>query len=68
MKINRNWNDFAVKHVWPMVKHNKVIIEYLPHDEMNEGRYPDKYFFWGVAFTVLPTWSQSYYKAVLKKR
>ena len=61
-KIHRHWNDFAVKHVWPMVKNNKTIIQYLPHNEMNKGNDPHKFFFWGVAITVLPTWSGVYYK------
>ena len=35
---------------------------------MNEGRYPDKTFFWGVVFTVLPQWSTDYYEKVVAKR
>ena len=55
--------------MWPLVKHNKKIREYLPAEEMDEGeKYPDRKFFWGVAFTVLPDWSEKYYKAVIDKK
>ena len=66
-KVNDHWNDWAVKNVWPLVKDNKQVCEYLPSDEMNEGRYPDKTFFWGVLFTVLPLWSTDYYERVVAK-
>ena len=55
-------------NVWKLVKLNKTLVTYLPDDEMNEGRYPDKVFFWGVLFAILPNWSNEYYEAVLKKR
>ena len=35
---------------------------------MEENRFPDKRFFWGIAFTVLPTWSTRYHKKVLDNR
>ena len=46
----------------------KKIQKYLPIDEMDEGRYPNKKYFWGVVFTVEPEWATKYYKAVVKKR
>ena len=67
-RVKDHWDDWAVKNVWPQIKFNKLIREYLPYNEMLQGRFPDKEFFWGVLFTILPTWSNTYYKAVLKKR
>ena len=35
---------------------------------MKEGRYPDKQFVWGIAFTVKPQWAKQYYDMCLKER
>ena len=35
---------------------------------MAEGRYPDKEFFWAIAFTIVPEWAQSYSKQVIDAR
>ena len=67
-RVKDHWDDWAVKNVWPQIKFNKLIREYLPYQEMLQGRFPDKEFFWGVLFTVVPTWANAYYKAVIKKR
>ena len=66
--VKDHWDDWAVKNVWHLVKNNEAIKEYLPCTEMANGRFPDKEFFWGIAFTILPVWSGMYYDAVLKKR
>ena len=57
-----------MKNVWHLVKHNAHLNQYLPTNEMNEGRFPDKEFFWGIAFTVLPTWANLYTSKVLANR
>ena len=67
-KVNDHWNDWSVKNVWSLIRSNTEVCEYLPTEEMNEGRFPDKTFFWGVVFTVLPKWSTSYYEKVVAKR
>ena len=41
---------------------------YLPIDEMDTKRYPDKKWFWGIAFTTIPTWAWKYHNAVLDQR
>ena len=33
----------------------------MPDEEMDLDRFPDKEFFWGVAFTIIPEWSNKYY-------
>jgi len=40
----------------------------LPAEEMDEGEYPDRSFFWGICFTVVPTWANSYYERVIEKK
>lgn len=54
MNIDQLWPDWAVKHVWPQVKAAKKIHAYLPTEEMDNGAYPDRNFFWGILFTRLP--------------
>ena len=61
-------NDWSVKNVWPLIKNNLLVCQYLPSEEMNEGRFPDKIFFWGVVFTVIPEWADDYYEKVVAKR
>ena len=67
-KVDDHWNDWSVKNVWPLVCSNVEMCQYLPSEEMAEGRFPDKLFFWGVLFTVLPVWSNDYYDQVVRKR
>lgn len=67
-KIDDHWPEWAVRNVWPLVKNNTTLSEYLPTEEMRYGRYVDKVFFRGVAFTVIPNWADAYYDAVVKKR
>ena len=54
-------NDWSVKNVWPLVKSNSLVSHYLPSEEIHEGRFPDKIFFCGVVFTVIPEWANYYY-------
>ena len=58
----------AVKNVWKYVRHLEDFRIYLPAEEMDDGQYPDRAFFWGIAFTVLPTWANNYYDMVIEKK
>ena len=58
----------AVKNVWPLVKGEQVLREYLPSEEMDKNYFPDKIYFWDIAFTVYGGWPQEYYQSVLKLR
>ena len=40
----------------------------MPMDEIKFGRFPDRDFFWGVCFTVLPVWANKYTETVLLNR
>ena len=37
-------------------------------EEMRLGRFPNKEFFWGVAFTIIPLWAKAYHQRVLDDR
>jgi len=39
-------------------------MDYFPSEEMNEGRFPDKYFFWGICATKRKEWTDEYFKKV----
>ena len=66
--VGQHWPDWAVKNVWPLVKHKEKLRQYLPVEEMDEGIYPDRIWFWGLCFTLLPFWANSYYEAVIYKK
>ena len=40
----------------------------MPSEEMNEGRYPDKEYFWEVCNTMKPKWTAKYINTVMKNR
>ena len=66
MNIRAHWPEFSVKNVWPQIKEVGKIRSYLPSEEMEKGKLPDKEFFWGVVWTILPEWSKQYVEAVNK--
>ena len=35
---------------------------------MNEGRFPNKEWFWGIAYTIIPDWCDTYKSEVLENR
>ena len=55
-------------NVWPLVKSDEKFKSYMPSDEMEVGRFPDRDFFWGISFQILEDWSQQYLKLVMEKR
>jgi hypothetical protein len=40
--IKEGWHEFAIKNIWKFIENDLVFQEYLPWEEMKEGRYPDK--------------------------
>ena len=63
-----NTYEYAIKNVWGQVKEHSGFVEYMPSAESEQGRYPDRKFFWGVALTVLPQWSNQYIDQVIHER
>jgi hypothetical protein len=36
------------------------VIKYVPGDELDQNRYPDKQWFWDIINTVIPEWCDEY--------
>ena len=49
-------SEYAVKNVWPLLRDDKELCEYLPDYEMEKDRWPDRRFFWGVVSTLRREW------------
>ena len=52
--IDKNYDEFAVKNAYPLVRNCRELRKRLPHTEMNLKRYPDRKWFWGICYTVIP--------------
>ena len=63
--INKKYMEWAVKHIWPLIKDDEDLLRYLPDKDMERKKYPDKGFTWGLLFTLRPTWANKYYNKVL---
>ena len=66
--INKQWPDWNPGHIWKLVKDQQVLHKYLPVEDMEQGCYPDRWFFWGVVSHLLPDWASAYTEAVMKKK
>jgi hypothetical protein len=40
----------------------------MPYNEMEQGRFPNKEFFWGIAFNLRNDWANKYYTECVKMR
>ena len=67
-KVDDKWAEWAVRNIYPKVKDNLALREYLPHAEMDQNWMPDWIWFWGVLIYVLPVWSKQYYDSVVNVR
>ena len=68
MPVHKHWPEFAISNVWPQVSHHERLRKYMPTDEMDQQRWPDREFFWNVLFTILPEWAEAYVTAVNHQR
>ena len=66
--FNNSYEEYNVKNAWSQIKTSKTISRYLPVDEMDQGRFPDKKWFWAIAFTCCPQWVRRYHNLVLDTR
>ena len=60
--IHKSWEEYAVKNVWPLVKHCTLIRPYLPVALLDKDKFCDRHFFWGILFTCIPKWSEAYHR------
>ena len=57
--IDKQYEELKVKNCWPKVSSHKRFRRYMPADEMDNGRYPDKEFYsWVPRYPILPNWSR----------
>ena len=57
----RDWlPEYAPKNVWHQVRGDPGLVAYLPDEEMDLGRWPDRRFFWGVLSTLRRAWVEQY--------
>jgi len=47
-RVHDTLPEYAIKHVWPQVRHSEQLRHYLPTEELELERYPDRRFFYGV--------------------
>ena len=46
--------------MWHLVRADPDIVEYMPDLEMDEGRMPDRKWFWNTLATLRPDWYAKY--------
>ena len=68
LNIRKCWSELAIKNIWPLVKDNQKLAKYLPVDEMELGRYPDREWFWKVLATTLPDYAEKIHDQVTEGR
>ena len=56
--IKKGWNEFAMKNIMHLIKDDEMLQQYLPFEDMLQNRFPNKEFFWSIAFTVNPLWAE----------
>ena len=66
--IRCGWNEFALKNIIHLISDDIKLHQYLPWEEMLEGRYPNKDYFWAIAFTLKPEWASKYFRLSQQKR
>ena len=64
----KHYEEFAVHNVWNLVKSSATLRSYLPSDDMNLKKFPNREWFWGVALTEEPHWANKYVRKVLDNR
>ena len=62
------YEEFATKNGYKLLKNCKSIVPYLPIEEMDKGKFPNREFFWGIVFTLEEDWANKYYKKVMDVR
>ena len=57
-----------MKNVWHQVRDDPEIVKYMPSDEMDLGRWPDRKFFWGILSTIRHDYVEEYVTRCSKQR
>ena len=67
-RIRDTLPEYAVKNVWHQVRDDATLREYLPTEEMDLQRWPDRKFLWGVLNTLRGDWVEQYVSKTQKQR
>ena len=67
-KIHGCLPEYAVKNAWPQVRTDALLRAYLPDDDMDVGRFPDRRFVWGVLSTLRRDWVVKYASEAARQR
>ena len=67
-QLQRNWSEYALVNVWPQVKDNELLRQYLPATEMDGGKFPNREFVWSIIFSIIPQWGNRYTHEVMQVR
>ena len=52
VNVEKKYWEFSVKRMWKYVKEEPELVEYMFDEEIEQERYPDKEWFWGVLTTL----------------
>ena len=66
VSIKKCWSELAIVNVWPQVKHCERLRAYLPTEEMEESRFPDRLFYWRIMNTVMPKYTEKFLIKVMQ--
>ena len=55
--IKKHWYEYAVCNVLHLVQEDEELMKYFP-DELLDGKFPDRRFFWGILFALRPEWAE----------
>ena len=67
-RIREHLPEYAVKRAWPLVRDDPLIVAYLPDEELDLERWPDRRFFWGIVYTIRPEWVEDYISQCIAQR
>jgi hypothetical protein len=66
IQVDEHCPHYAVRNVWDLVRTNNEVRSYLPSSEMDEARFPDRRFFWGILGSIVPSFAAEYHRRVLE--
>lgn len=52
----KDYDEYALKNVYLLVREDEVLMGYMPKEEMEKERWPDREWFWNIANTHRKVW------------
>ena len=66
--VMKSWPEYAVCNIWPQVKHDQNLRQYVPDKDFDNSKYCDRTWVWNLIFTLCPRWAQEYCAKVYRQR